>query len=1016
VAARIHRFAGFELDETRYELRRKGRVVPLHPKAFDLLAYLIAHRDRVVARDELLERVWGGTKVADTSLSKAISSARKALGDSPKAPRIVQTIPKRGYRFTARLRAETDQADVAPAAPPVAAPVPLVGRGREMKLLLAALDEAMAGQARLVLLQGEPGIGKTRTAEELARVARERGIESLIARCPEGQGAPGFWPWTQIARSFRERLGPETLESLLGAGVADVARILPEVAKARGEGEQRSGGPEARFRLFDGLTRFLLRAARAHKLVVVIDDLHRADLASLLLLRFLESQMAGAPLLVVGTYRDVEAQLDPRRAQALADLGRAGSALALPLLGLSSASVARLVELATGSSPSEAEAEHFRRHTGGNPFYLTQMIGLLAGGGRLEVPTDPARAAALLPRGLRDAIARRLLFLPEACRRMLQVACVAGHEFNPLVIARVVGAENGDVLRALAPAREARILEPVPAPNPRLRFAHALLRDALYEGLPAEARARLHLGVGEALEKLHRSELDLHLGELAHHFLASAAGGDGRAVHYAMRAGARALEQLAYEEAASYYAAALEALDLVEPDWGSAHCDVLLALARAHALSGQRSEAERACVRAAELARRLGSPERLAQAVFGLWPSLFSIDRWALGSDLSAMLDEALEGLGPSHGALRAKILARHAVDFAWRPDPAERARLSRQALAIAEEVGDPGALAWASTARFIVDWGELQRDALATADAVVNLAERSEGRRGAVLYRVLRLHALLERGAILSFDRELRLLGELAEESGLRQALDYVALFERTRALLEGRFDEVERLSARFAEAPRPVRDAVQEQAFLLQRTFSDLARGHHAEATARLEAAVSGQLGLLSAWRLILTVSRAHQDRRAEVERDFERLAAEDFAAVPRDMLWLASHALLAELAAYLGDGERAALLYARLLPWAERQVVFPFAFLPLGSTSRFLGILAATAGQLDRAAEHLESAVRAELRIGATPQLVRARLALAQVLRRRAKRRDLGRARQLESLARAAASFLGMILAVY
>ncbi len=302
-------FSDCEVDEELYQLRRAGRVVKIEPKVFDVLLFLIRSRERVVSKLELLDAIWPGEAVSESVLPRCIAAARRAIGDDRTRQKLIQTVHGRGYRFVAEIGSPASGVGAPDAAPEEPSETPLfVGREGAMRRLHRALDEALRSRGSLLLLVGEPGIGKTRTAEQLAAAARERAARVLVGRCYEGEGAPAYWPWVQLLRSCLAAGDEASLAADLGPGVADLAQLVPEL-RAGSEASAAAEpieGEQARFRLFDSVTRFLERRAARQPLVLVLDDLHWADADSLLLLQFLASALRAAPILVVGTYRDIE--------------------------------------------------------------------------------------------------------------------------------------------------------------------------------------------------------------------------------------------------------------------------------------------------------------------------------------------------------------------------------------------------------------------------------------------------------------------------------------------------------------------------------------------------------------------------------------------------------------------------------------------------------------------------------------------------------------------------------------
>lgn len=304
VGGSIWSFGPFELDEHRYVLRRGDEEVELRPKVFDVLRYLIAHRERVVGKAELLAELWPGETISESVLPQNVTALRKVLGDHRSEARMIQTVHGRGYRFVAEVaERRAEAADPPTASSPMTAP--FIGRERVMGELHGLLEESIAGHGRFALITGEAGIGKTRTAEQLATIARERGARVLIGRCHEGEGTPPYWPWVQILRTAVAEADQALLPSQLGARAGDVAHLVGELRERFGAPQplQASDSEEARFRLFDSVTTFLSELARERPLVLILDDLHWADEGTQRLLRFVTTEFAREPVFVLGTSR-----------------------------------------------------------------------------------------------------------------------------------------------------------------------------------------------------------------------------------------------------------------------------------------------------------------------------------------------------------------------------------------------------------------------------------------------------------------------------------------------------------------------------------------------------------------------------------------------------------------------------------------------------------------------------------------------------------------------------------------
>ena len=436
-----------------------------------------------------------------------------------------------------------------------------VGRQQEMGELKAVLDDAMAGQGRLVMLVGEPGIGKTRTAQELASYAETRGTQVLWGRCYEEEGAPPYWPWLQLLRSYVQQQTSEQLLAEMGAGAADIAEIVPEIRhQLTGLETPTSLEPEqARFRLFDSITTFLKNAAQSQPLMLVLDDLHWADKPSLLLLQFLAREMGGSRLLVVGTYRDVELSRQHPLSETLAQLSREPVFRRELLRGLSREDTGDFVEVAVGLRPPHGLVENIHLQTEGNPFFMGEVIRLLAEQGELREGKIGESPSIRIPEGVREVIGQRLNRLSGQCNQTLVTAAVIGRGFDfRLLIALSDGVSESQLLEAIDEGLEAHLIEELPGWVERYQFTHALIQETLSEELSTSRRVRLHARIAQALEEFYVESGEDHAAELAHHFAeAETVLGTEKLVQYSRLAGEQALASFAPEEALTHFERAL---------------------------------------------------------------------------------------------------------------------------------------------------------------------------------------------------------------------------------------------------------------------------------------------------------------------------------------------------------------------------------------------------------------------------------------------------------------------------
>ena len=411
-----------------------------------------------------------------------------------------------------------------------------VGRDRQLDLLLTGLDDAVSGRGRLLLVGGEPGIGKTRLAEEFAGQAADRSVRVLWGRSWEAGGAPAYWPWIQALRSLLANVAPAEIKLVLGDGGRHLVQILPELRdRLPGLPELAPASPEsARFDLFDAISRLLHEAAQDQPVVLVLEDLHAADAPSLLLLRFMAAWVNEHRMLVLGTYRDIELTKDHPLAATLPELLRAPGAARVPMGGLTEPDVARLIRTIAQLQPSPDLVATLHRRTEGNPLFVEEFIRLLEVEDRLSQDTVDSRWR--IPEGIREVIGRRLDRLSRDCREMLRAASVAGRDFRVDILERASGRRGEEVMGALQDAIGARLVEEVHGDPGTLRFTHSLIRDTIYQELMPAERHQRHAAVGEALERTYAADPEPYVAELAHHFFEAGPRGDpAKTAEYAPR-------------------------------------------------------------------------------------------------------------------------------------------------------------------------------------------------------------------------------------------------------------------------------------------------------------------------------------------------------------------------------------------------------------------------------------------------------------------------------------------------
>jgi DNA-binding SARP family transcriptional activator/tetratricopeptide (TPR) repeat protein len=882
----------------------------------------------------------------------------------------------------------------------------LVGRAEEMAVLGECWRQAAAGERRLVLVGGDAGIGKTRTAAELARRARDDGAVVLYGRFDEQALAP-FQPIVEMVRNWSGGASLEWLRETLGVRAGELAILLPELGRPADRGgaglpAMSAGAEPERLRFFDAVAALLAEIAGAAPLLLVIDDVHWADRPTLQLLRHLLRSPQPRRALLLATYRDAEVDSGNPLPGLLAAVRRDGMLERLPLSGLDRAEVRELVH-ALGADPTDELVEALHAETEGNPFFIEEVVRHLGAEGAVSLDEVG------VPEGVREVIARRLRRLGDDARGALEVASVIGREFE-FDLLEAVSPLHGDALvAALDAAVDARVLRESGRVGLYV-FGHALLRATLYDGMSALRRARLHGRVGEAVAALRAGQLDPHLPALAHHFAQAApAGRPERAIDFALAAARRADRLLAWEEAAEHYRAALRTREQLAPAEDQVRAELLLALGESEDRAGA-ADAARATFRAAaETARTLGDPRLLARAALGgagRWSVLGRVD-----DERRELLEEALLALGGRDSILRARLLARLALELYYGGDAERRLEISGQALELARLTGDSPTLAVCLDARHYALWRpenvqerlavatELRRVAESTGDAELEL----EGAGWTVV-------DLLELGDVAAADEQIEAAGRLAEALQRPLWLWWTAVFRCARAQLVGRFAEAERLAGEALELGRRGQDENAVNAFAQAMFNIRREQGRLAE----VEPAVARFVDLypaLPAWRAGHALLHLELGRRDAARAELHRLAADGFAALPRDANWLIGTTMLAEVCCALGDTARAGELYVLLEPFADRNVVVGRAATCGGSASRLLGQLAAALGEHDRAEAHFAAALAMHERMGAQPWIVRTQLAHGGMLLARRHRGDASRARAMLAAAASTARRLGM-----
>jgi len=878
-----------------------------------------------------------------------------------------------------------------------------VGRGAE----LAALHTAWDAADGLLFVSGEPGIGKSRLAGCFAAEVHSSDATVLFGRCDEEALRP-HQPFAEALSEYLRLYPDDELQYRLGRSAADLARLLPELTDRAPTIEPQTRDTESdRFRSFDALAVFLSELGANARVLLVLDDLQWADAATLLLLRHVARHTDPARVTMLATYRQQPESARTPFASTLVDLDREHRGAHVELTGLTEPEVAALLGSSDARAPELARV--LCDETGGNPFFIHEVLRDVAERGST---LDPDGIAA--PSRVRGVVAQRLGRLPTDANRVLDAASVIGREFDIDLLVAMTALGEDEMLDALDTAVHSGIIRELPTAVGRYAFAHALLRQTLYEGLTRTRRARLHHRVAEGIESQYADDLDPQLAVLAYH--CAMAGGEAdqsKAVEYAWRAGNRSTRLLAFEDAGRQYAAALRAIDAASPADESRRYDLLCAIGQTAWRTNDVALARSSFLAAANHARSLGDPDRVAEAVLGCGGSgqrPWWTERGLVDEQLVELLEESLAGVGPEDRAIRVRVLGALAQQIFLVGQAGRRRSLADEAVATARRLNDEATLVEA-----LLFWQGAVWDISNPSERLAVSVEALELARTLGLDE-LEMHALmfrvvdeLELGDFEAAYADASALGTGARERHLPFYLWPTMVFATMRALFEGRFAEAEDLIEDAFRVGLPAHPSALRfmgaQLALLRRD-----QGRPDEFRAIVNGAFDQAVDI-PVWRAACVLADLETGNQAAARDAFGSIAANSFRDVHEDFFAGVTLALLAEVCATLEDQTSAAALCELLLPARGRFMVLAIGVICMGSTSHYLGLLALTRGAWSDAEELLTEAIEAHDRVGALPMLTRSRLAYLRLLRARDAPGDRERADSLREQVITDAAALGM-----
>lgn len=835
---------------------------------------------------------------------------------------------------------------------------PVLGRDAELERLRRAWRRAQRSHRQVVLLSGEPGMGKSTLANGMAAEAAEAGAIVLSGRAEERPGAP----CQALADALRGALGSAAAD-FLDRG-SRLGFVLPELGRSVATTSTPLLGQPGtdREELFDAVGELVVEISRRAPVVLLLDDLHWADRSTVLLFDRVVDATSQSPVLVIGCWSDAPDRVDPLSIL-VESLGHDPDTTSICLEGLGPEAIAAMV-----ADPDLAQA--LGRRGDGNPLYLTELLRDLRDSGHLRADgtLDPSADvdADLLPRSTDEVLSRRIMRLRPATRRLLAVAAVVGRPFDLGLVAGTRGAGTERLRAAADEAAAAGFLEPADDQAGTWRFPHAVIRRAVYRRLPASSRVRLHRRVAEALEASgpgDAADVDgSRLAELAFHFCAaSPVGRSELAARYATAAGDHAMSVLAYEAAATHYGQALSLLEHSTTSSWLVRCNLLLSLGEAqrHALE----------------------PARARQA--------FLEAITAAGAHSSTGLVTRLEG-----------ALATVGPDPAGVQDVGNAAGSAggNRAIELTSRRGDNLAVGALLRARHVRTFGpEDIEDRLRAADDVISLAEQTGDRELAAQAHGWRLIDRLELGRMADADGDLAAHASLAGALGQPAIERDAAVFAAMRALLEGRPGDARSANAEVLAAGERAKDPGATALHARQRFWLDIEWGGDGAHSDLLRGSRRRAAGAdpASAWRASVALLLARSGHLGGAAIELARVSRHDVEARPHGPTWLAAAACVAESAWLLADPRWTPLLAPALAPFAGRLVVLEHGAACLGSTARLQALLSASARRWAEAGRYFEEALEVHGRIGALPLVARTSYEWGATLLRRGRRSDVARA---------------------
>ena len=859
------------------------------------------------------------------------------------------------------------------------------GRDIELERLLDAQKQSVTtARLQVVLVSGEPGVGKSSLAAQAARLSHGQGVTVLFGPCPETQSAP-YQPWISALSHLVRHLPVEVLAELSPVDAGTLRRLLPADAAVLPEGSPAGSDTDTeQFLLLGSVVHLFELASRDIALLVVVDDLHWADVASLTLLRHLIESATSLRVCIVGTYRDTDLSPSHPLTGFLADLRRESTVSRVSMSGLDDTEVIGLIETASGHSLDDdgvALAHALRRETGGNPFFVGELLRHLGESGAIVQDISGRFSLAgdleglALPPSVRDVVSRRVARLGDDPLRVLSIAAVIGQDFDLDTLAEVTDTDPDVLLDILEHATTAAIVMEAPGEPGRFRFTHALIQHTLYQELSATRRMRLHLRVAEALESpdMPASEQSSRLGELARHWQAATTPTNAaKAIDYSRRAGDAARDALALADAARWYGQAIELAERDHSADPAVRCRLLMALASAQ-LPSDAEQGRATLRRAGALAEEIGDPELMVTWALTRVNSARTAE--SADPEVLRLMHLAMDSLAEDDPALRARLLAALAEEID--PDDwKERQDLARGARATAIEADDNVAILDVFLMTCFMTSADEVVDEVWQAERAVELAE--EAGRPLDLANALQFHSSssITIGDIATARSASSRLQGLANAMKVPTIQALASQVQATLCMLEGDLLGLEVHADAILTSNIPSAPAMYGGCLFELR----MAQGRLGEFAALFSEAAN-ELPSYAGFRPALVMAFLEAGEFEQARSVFAVDASVGFESFPRDQIWLACMTLFVDAAITLKDMAAVQSLYGQLNPFGHLYGAGGPIF--YGLTDRAVGNLAAFLDRGEEADRRLRHALHAHRKIGANYWTARTAVDLAAFL---------------------------------